>query len=185
MAGLKEILSLPSDIDVNDDDSSEGETQSQMSNHQERSKQFDFALYGGGKISIMRSDALQHPPLEVRNNLLSIYLSNVDAVFKILHAPTVRGYLEHASTCPSTQNADTAVSALLFAVYYAAVMTKTESECEVLFGIGKDVLLDRYRFATEVSLSMADILNSDKLMTLQAFVIYLVSPACGEEFDKA
>ena len=60
-------------------------------------------------------------------------------------------------------------------MYYAAVSAMTPAQCRSHLQEDKDVLLDRYRTATEIALANANILLSSDLITLQALVIFLVS----------
>lgn len=41
-------------------------------------------------------------------------------------------------------------------------------------GLEKDVLLKRYRFGTEQALARADFLNTNEIVTVQAFVLFLI-----------
>lgn len=61
-------------------------------------------------------------------------------------------------------------------MYYAAVSAMTPAQCMNHLQEDKETLLDRYRTATEIALANANILLSSDLMTLQALVIFLVSP---------
>lgn len=65
--------------------------------------------------------------------------------------------------------------ALMFAIYFAAVATLSQEECFSIFHEDKDRLSIRYKFNIEAALTNADFLNSMDLVTLQAFVLYLVS----------
>lgn len=47
-------------------------------------------------------------------------------------------------------------------------------------GVEKDVLLKRYRFGTEQALARADFLNTNEIVTVQAFVLFLV---CVRRYD--
>lgn len=61
------------------------------------------------------------------------------------------------------------VEALESAIYFAALCTLSPDEIE-----DRDVQLMRYRSATEASLTRAGLLTTTNIVTLQAFVIYLV-----------
>lgn len=107
--------------------------------------------------------------------LLQLYRSRVDAVFKVVHWPTAINVIEstyadaeNASQSPTTQ-------ALQFAMYFAAACSVTEFDPQTLLTEDKWSLVQRYRLATEVSISKANLFHYPDLTLLQAFVIYLVS----------
>jgi len=64
---------------------------------------------------------------------------------------------------------------VMFAMYFGSVTSMDDQECMRYFREGKDRLLRRYKYATEVALTNADFLNSMELAPLQALTIYLVS----------
>ena len=93
-------------------------------------------------------------------------------IFKVVYRPTIVKQLTRLSA--TEEHCGAAIAAQLFAIYYAAVVTLTPQECLDFFYVRKGDLLDRYRLATENFLTRADFLNTNELITLQAFVIYLV-----------
>lgn len=64
--------------------------------------------------------------------------------------------------------------ALVFAVYYSAVISLEPEKVPELFGMDKESLLNRYRTAVENALANAKFLQSEELTTLQAFVLFIV-----------
>jgi hypothetical protein len=56
----------------------------------------------------------------------------------------------------------------------------SEKESGLNFGLDKKVLLKRYGFGAEQSLSRAGVLNSPDITTLQAFVLYLACIRCND-----
>lgn len=95
-------------------------------------------------------------------------------MFKVLHAPTLRKYVDDASTHLDNTRKDKSREALLFAMYYAAVTAMTPAQCMNHLQEDKEVLLERYRTATETALANANIMLSADLISLQALVIFLV-----------
>lgn len=71
-----------------------------------------------------------------------------------------------------------ALEALKFAVYFAAVCTFSEPECQQRFQEGRDKVSDKFRLATEVMLCRASLQTTKDITVLQAFAIYLVSYPC-------
>ena len=133
-------------------------------------------------FAIFQSDALlgsesplEHPtPPQIRL-LCLIYLSNVDCVFKVLHAPSLEKYLLGQSKDLDCSPGPGGLEALKFAIYYAATTTLNEEQCIKQLGEEKSTLLIRYRSSIELALARADFVNTLELSTLQALVIFLVS----------
>lgn len=125
--------------------------------------------------TFVSSVLLQPPPPVLRRQLCRIFFTNVDPVFKVLHAPTVRAHIEEGVPYLDYEAGDHAVTALKFVVYYAAVVTMSNHQCETDIGQPKLQLLQQYRTMAEAALSQAEYIISTDLVTLQAFVLYLVS----------
>ena len=123
----------------------------------------------------MAPNALKHPPKPMAELLSVIYFQNVDPLFKILHGPSVRNSMHGARPDLGQSSGDASNEALNFAIYYAAINTQDELVCKQKFGEEKTTLLSQFRFAIEVSLAKADLVNTTDIETLQAFVIFLVS----------
>lgn len=107
--------------------------------------------------------------------LLDTYVYRVDSILKVSHVPSLRTLLLSGEPafvepldCPSRE-------ALKFAVCFTAVCTLTEVESRKLFMEEKDKIINKFRLATEVMLSRANLLTTSDITVLQAFVIYLVS----------
>lgn len=83
-----------------------------------------------------------HPPTALISLIWQKYLESVEPVLKILHAPTVqkqivdfirvRGAIDPPTEC------------MIFAIYYAAVITMTVEECRAEFNECKYEVLKRY-----------------------------------------
>lgn len=104
-----------------------------------------------------------------------VYLTNVDPVFKVLHGPSLRKYLQEGAAELDCSPGPKGLEALKFAVCYSATVSMTDGECEHRIGEDKGVLVARYRAGTELALAKADFVNTDEMSTLQALTIYLVS----------
>ena len=168
--GLRQLLEHPveSDQDESQDDLSP------PSEAKEGSPQ--FILPGPRNVADLKdayaSDAQ-------RSILFRIYLANVDPICRILHKPTMRSHLlfgHNQLIDDSTHRYKYgSIEAICFAIYYAAVTSLSAEECIAQLGVERDVLLERYKRATESALAQADFLNSMEIVTLQAFTIYIVS----------
>lgn len=115
-----------------------------------------------------------HPPVAHTRTLCNMYFSRVDPLFKILHKPTAMSSILARSQRLNAPCADTGLEALTFAVYLAAVTSMSSPECIKHFGQSKDVLYERYRLAVIHALNNANFLDDVDVVSLQAFMIFLV-----------
>lgn len=73
--------------------------------------------------------------------LWSKYRENIDPVFKIFHTPTVQNLVLTAAR--KKKSLDAAENSLLFAIYYASIVSMSESECYAEFEEERPVMLER------------------------------------------
>lgn len=112
-----------------------------------------------------------HPSLSQAVNLFAIFIENVSPQVHLFHAPTLsRVYWDSIASLDSL---DKNVEALLFAIYYSAVISAEDGEITNLLGMTRVAALDRYRFAVEQAMARADLLNTQSMMLLQAVVLFL------------
>lgn len=111
---------------------------------------------------------------QTRRRLCEIYLYNVDPVFKILHAPTLRAFLRDDQPYLDYEPDHIAPTTLAWAVYYAAVCTIDDSQCQILFGVDKKTITADLQRETEAALVKADFVTTNELTVLQAYVLSLV-----------
>ncbi|KAI1202742.1 fungal-specific transcription factor domain-containing protein [Nemania serpens] len=118
--------------------------------------------------------AVEHPsPNDIRY-LASVYFRNVDMHLKILHRPTVLGALNHLADHPDTaSDLSPELTALFFAIYYAAVTSQTSTECAHALGRPRTDLAVLFQAGVEQALARADYLNNTSLETLQALTLYI------------
>ena len=103
-----------------------------------------------------------------------VYLKNVDPVFKILHAPSLRRYLQEGAAELDCSPGPRGLEALKLAICYVATLSMTDEDCRHRIGKDRAALMARYRAGTELALAKADFVNTVELSTLQAMAIYLV-----------
>ncbi|KAL8935103.1 MAG: hypothetical protein Q9216_005585 [Gyalolechia sp. 2 TL-2023] len=108
--------------------------------------------------------------------LWQTYIICVYPVSMIFHAPTVQQQILDASA--DLDNVSENMEALMFAIYYAAVVALPADDCEAMFGIPQSVVLNKYMLATQQALNAAKLLKNLDIMVLQALVVFLVSFAC-------
>lgn len=113
-----------------------------------------------------------HPAPMQAFMLWQTFLQNVNPLSKVIHAPLVQPIVIEAS-----KDFDTVPKpsiALLFAIYAAAVMSLKDEDCQSQLNAPKTLLLTRYFSACQQALAAASFMNSRNLVTLQAFVIFLL-----------
>lgn len=109
------------------------------------------------------------PTAEMATRLLAVYRERVDPIYKILHWPDVHSFLNTHYSAPSLELSPDH-RALESAMHFTALCTLVDGEVD-----GRAILVEQYRVAAEWSLVQAGLLSTRSLVTLQAFVIYLVS----------
>lgn len=113
-----------------------------------------------------------HPTPSQTFILWEVFKENVDPVVRILHRPTARMILMNAAS--NLDRVSKPNEALLFSIYFGAVVSLTPEQCQQLLDEPKEALLKKYRFATEQALARANFLNSNSLICLQAFCFFLI-----------
>lgn len=114
-----------------------------------------------------------HPqPVQIFR-LWQTFLDNVNPLVKILHTPTVQQLVLEASG--NLKFVSKSMNALLFAVYFSAVNSLSNAECEIIVGQERSVLLANFYLGAQESLISAGFLRSSDLVVLQAYVLFLVS----------
>ncbi|KAI0203723.1 fungal-specific transcription factor domain-containing protein [Astrocystis sublimbata] len=112
-----------------------------------------------------------HPSLESCMKLFQLFNDNVSPVVRIFHAPTLIRLFWGAAFSPDSIGKQT--EALLFAIYYSAVISIDPDQCANSLGESRLVLLERYKFAVEQALARANLLSTHNTLLLQAAVLYV------------
>lgn len=155
--------------DLLDPSSTEDEDDAQSPEHERQPNHQAFLF---GYSSIMHDLRELHPTPSQIFILWEVFKENVDPIVRILHRPTAKTILMNAAS--SLDRVSKPAEALLFAIYFGAVVSLTPEQCEQLLDEDKPTLLRKYRFATEQALARADFLNSSSLMCLQALSFFLI-----------
>jgi hypothetical protein len=129
-----------------------------------------FPFIVGGATSSVTN--LHPSPIQIFQ-LWQIYISNVNPLLKISHAPTLQALIINASA--NTAKIAKPLEALMFSIYLIAVNSMPEAEVHSTFGEDKNVLLSKYHGATQQALINAGFMRSTELVVLQAYLLYLVS----------
>ncbi|GKZ25201.1 hypothetical protein AbraIFM66951_000541 [Aspergillus brasiliensis] len=112
-----------------------------------------------------------HPPLTQSVTLFGVFKDNVAPMVRIFHMPTLaRNYWDAVA---SLESLDKDTEALLFAMYYSAVISMEPEQCLNTIGLSKAQASETYLFAVEQALARADLLNTQSITLLQAAVLYL------------
>ena len=154
--------------DILDPSESEGEDYSSPESSQNGSHDgFLFGFY-----SLAHSLRDYHPPLQKVSTFWDAYKDNVAPLIVILHRPTARNLLIEAARSP--ESLDKNSEALVFAIYFSAIVSLKPDDCLVQFGEERSLLVKRYRFAVEQALSRANFLNTQSMVLLQAATLFLI-----------
>jgi hypothetical protein len=116
--------------------------------------------------------ALHPSPVHIFR-LWQTFLVNVNPLAKMVHAPTLQQTILDASE--DVRNIPRHVEALMFSVYFLAVTSLQNEDCQAMFGEQRSTLLARYSHGTQQALVNARFLKSLNIGTLQAYIFFLVS----------
>ncbi|KAL8733745.1 MAG: hypothetical protein Q9166_001939 [cf. Caloplaca sp. 2 TL-2023] len=114
-----------------------------------------------------------HPPAIEIFRLWQTYFTSVYPLTMVFHAPTVQQQILDASS--DLDNISESMEALMFAIYYGAVIALTSKECETMFGQPQPAVVNKYLLAAQQALNAAKLLTSLNIMVLQALVIFLLA----------
>ena len=129
---------------------------------------FPFVV-GGSPTSVTNS----HPSSFQIFQLWQTYITNVNPLLKLSHTSSLQKLIISAGAKPA--NIPKPLEALMFAIYFSAVTSMTADEVQTEFGEDRTILLAKYHSATQQALVNAGFMRSNEIMTLQAFLLYLVS----------
>ncbi|GLA55670.1 hypothetical protein AnigIFM63604_002612 [Aspergillus niger] len=124
-----------------------------------------------GFRALAHSLLFYHPPLTESVTLFGVFQENVSPMVRIFHMPTLaRNYWDAVA---SLESLDKDTEALLFAIYYSAVISMEPEQCLRTIGVSKAHASETYLFAAEQALARADLLNTQSVTLLQAAVLFL------------
>lgn len=118
-----------------------------------------------------------HPSAIHIFQLWQVYLNNVNPLLKISHVPTLQNQIVEAGA--DLANVSKPLEALMFSIYLIAITSMAEEEVHLTFKLSKKALLGQYHEASQHALINAGFMRSSDLMTLQAYLLYLVSLAAS------
>ncbi|KAJ4393606.1 hypothetical protein N0V93_002819 [Gnomoniopsis smithogilvyi] len=119
------------------------------------------------------SDAHEFHPLPSQVPfLLNTYSENVNFFMQVVHMPTITNTIRKSRGSSSSKLAPSD-EALLFSIYYAAIISMEDEDVITNFGTTKGELSLKYRLGLEHALAKADFLNHPNLTLVQALDIFL------------
>ncbi|RBA13526.1 hypothetical protein FPRO05_02319 [Fusarium proliferatum] len=124
-----------------------------------------------GYRSLCHSLHPYHPPMHLSVTLLNIFIENVLPLVHIFHMPTTEQWFWDSII--SLDTIDRNSEALLFAIYYSAVISMDDGQCLGVLGESRSTSLNKFRFAVEQAMARANLLNTQSLVLLQAAVLFL------------
>ncbi|MCJ1382447.1 hypothetical protein MMC17_005560 [Xylographa soralifera] len=116
----------------------------------------------------------RHPPPKAASGLWTVYLTNVHPLVKLFFdwdkAPMMnRAANEPASLSPPQE-------ALVFAIYFIAVLSLSDVECKAIFDTSKrSLLLDDFQSSVEAALERVGYASASDLLVLQALYLYVLA----------
>ncbi|KXH47602.1 hypothetical protein CNYM01_09453 [Colletotrichum nymphaeae SA-01] len=119
-----------------------------------------------------------HPPRNQRLEAWQLYNTNVHPVATVLHIPSIEPAVLEAMHNP--QNLAAPLEALLFVIYIGAVNSLSDDECAARFGSAQCDLLGKFRRGADAAFARARLMVTDDMLTLQAFVVYLITLRCRD-----
>ncbi|PQE09943.1 fungal specific transcription factor domain-containing protein [Rutstroemia sp. NJR-2017a BVV2] len=114
-----------------------------------------------------------HPQPVTIFRLWQLFLTNVNPLVKLFHAPSVQEMILEATS--DMNNIPKPTEALMFVIYLLAIGSLKDDECEGMFNEPRAVLISRYSHAAQQALINAKFLKSLNLTSLQAFVLFLLA----------
>ncbi|KAL4874349.1 hypothetical protein BJY04DRAFT_225106 [Aspergillus karnatakaensis] len=124
-----------------------------------------------GFRALAHSLRVYHPPAPQAAALYEVFKTNVSPMVRMFHTPTLDRIFWDAAAAMG--DVDKNVEALLFAIYYSAVMSLRPEQCLSLLGVSRAWALETYRFSVEQAMARADLLNTHNLVLVQAAVLFL------------
>ncbi|PBP15615.1 hypothetical protein BUE80_DR013645 [Diplocarpon rosae] len=119
-----------------------------------------------------------HPSPSQLPLYLQMFAKRVDPLVKILHIPSMKIMIMEAARDLGSLSRSS--EALLFALYFAVITSMSKDDVKNTFALERKDAYDQYRFGVEQALARANFLDSSDLVTLQAFVLYLVVVRCED-----
>ena len=155
ISGLRYVISSGQSDD--EDEEVDSDPEDQGANDTSLSEHSRFAICGPGWLADQ------------------VGVSQYPSAVQISALLELRAYLQGKSKSLDCSPGPKGLEALHFSIFHAAATSLTEEECVGKLGEERQILLRRYRLATELGLAKADFINATEISTLQALVLFLQS----------
>ncbi|CAK7272042.1 hypothetical protein SEPCBS57363_004933 [Sporothrix epigloea] len=141
------------------------------------------AFFLGHNLQPALGDTSQYRPLPSQIPFLwQVYIVNVHILTQVVHVPTINSIVSgligdtavDATQYSGCSQLAPAKEALMFAIYYAAVVSMEDEDVIKNFAMTSDELSLKYRIGLELSLAKANFLENFDLEIVQALVIFLL-----------
>ncbi|KAJ5729623.1 uncharacterized protein N7483_004131 [Penicillium malachiteum] len=124
-----------------------------------------------GFHTLAQSLCTYHPSVSMSVALLEIFQSNVAPTVHIFHMPTM--ICSYWDAVGSYGEMSRPTEALLFAIYYSAVISMESHQCEQILHMPRATALKHLQFATQQAMARANLLNTQSMVLVQAAVLFL------------
>ncbi|RMJ29048.1 Transcription factor [Aspergillus sp. HF37] len=124
-----------------------------------------------GYSALAHSLRIFHPPFSQLVLLLDHFKENVAPLVRIFHMPSMIQMFW--TSIAALDSLDKNTEALMFAIYYAAIISLSPEQCESQLGERRPAALAKYRFVVEQALARANLLNTQSVVLIQAAVLFL------------
>ncbi len=113
-----------------------------------------------------------HPSIDESNLLLRLFFQSVNPFIHVIHEANFRKELDQYRR--EVFFLPREFEALLFSIYALTINSLNAEVVETHFLVRKHILLARFQQAAQVSLSNVAFFKTDKVLTIQALLHYLV-----------
>ncbi|KAF4628725.1 hypothetical protein G7Y89_g9431 [Cudoniella acicularis] len=124
-----------------------------------------------GNTAASKSLTALHPPPVHIFKMWQTFLVNVNPLTKLFHGPTVQQTILDASG--NLEKVSRPTEALMFAIYFLAVLSLTNEQCESMFGESQPALISKYSHGAQQALINSRFMKSLNISTLQALALYI------------
>jgi len=149
----------------------------------ENLNEYSLIICPPGAVYVMPG-ALKEPSPQMTAALYDTFLEFVAPTLKVFHLPSLRTFLEMGAPYLGLEASATPNKALKASLWFAAVSTTSETECQTRFGQSRPALLQQCLLHVQVLLGQADLTNTTDMATLQALVTYLVRAKAHPEHGQ-
>ena len=135
---------------------------------------YDLIILPPGAIYVMPG-SLNEPIPAIQAILHEVFYQSVAPMLKVFHIPTLRAFVDRGASYLGQSPDAPSNKAVKASLWWFAVLTMTDVDCQLQLGQARSDLMQRYKRIVDLRLAQADLINSNEMATLQAFLTTLVS----------